>query len=169
MNGETLEGTRITLVYVPPNGHEFLIRTHGRPPRWKRYEEEMEHNFNLLTEEVRKENMDLDKVSDLILQFTYFWYNFMPLSRGTAACGYIGLVAMFLAIGIKIKDLVPEKLLVDWEAILRPTPEDFIQQIKPWLYPSRENIDIEEFESLPDMNKTFPTIKSYIEALNLEE
>lgn len=46
----------------------------------------------------------------------FYWYNFMPLSRGTAATGYIALVAMFLAIGVKIDTLVPEEFLVDWQA-----------------------------------------------------
>jgi hypothetical protein len=45
----------------------------------------------------------------------FYWYNFMPLSRGTAATGYIALIAMFLAIGVKIDTLVPEEFLVDWQ------------------------------------------------------
>ncbi len=39
----------------------------------------------------------------------------MPLSRGTAAVGYMGLIAMFLAIDIDIDTMVPKDFQVDWE------------------------------------------------------
>ena len=46
------------------------------------------------------------RVSDLILTMTFFWYNFMPLSRGTAAVGYMGLLAMFLAVDIEVQQFI---------------------------------------------------------------
>lgn len=39
----------------------------------------------------------------------------MPLSRGTAACGYVGILGMFLAIGYKINTRVPALVSTDWE------------------------------------------------------
>jgi hypothetical protein len=40
----------------------------------------------------------------------------MPLSRGTAACGFIGMLGMFLAVGIKIDTSVPGGTWsTDWE------------------------------------------------------
>jgi hypothetical protein len=55
-------------------------------------------------------------VSDLILTIAFYWYKFMPLSRGTAACGFISIIAMFLAVGIKIDTNVPGGIWsTDWE------------------------------------------------------
>jgi len=158
----------LTVQYSPPEGYEFSIRTPGTPPRWIDYDLEMQHFFDLLTEEVSKESWDINLVSDLILTLTFYWYNFMPLSRGTAACGYVAMVAMFLALGIKINDLVPEGALVDWEGILRPRPQEFIDTISPWLYDMREKIDMTEFESLPDMSSTITTLRMMIEVMNCE-
>jgi len=166
--GKILEGTRLTLQRTDPEGYEFSIRTPGTPPRWIDYDLELQYIFDLLTQAVREDNIDIDKVSDLILTVTFYWYNFMPLSRGTAACGYVCLVGMFLAIGIKINTLVPAKFLVDWQGILRPTPELFIEQLKPWLYSSRVKIDLDEFDRLPNVADTFPNIRSMIEGLNCE-
>jgi hypothetical protein len=71
-----------------------------------------------------------DRTSDLILTMTFYWYNFMPLSRGTAAVGYMALLAMFLAIDVEvcmsyvnhaltylsqISARVPKDVQVDWE------------------------------------------------------
>eukprot|EP01125_Pyxidicula_operculata_P000419 TRINITY_DN10452_c0_g1_i1.p1 TRINITY_DN10452_c0_g1~~TRINITY_DN10452_c0_g1_i1.p1 ORF type:complete len:911 (+),score=214.49 TRINITY_DN10452_c0_g1_i1:33-2765(+) len=166
--GKIMEGTRLTLQKSEPEGFEYSIRTPGTPPRWVDYDLEMKHIFDLLTKEVRKPDYDLDKVSELILTVTFFWYNFMPLSRGTAACGYIALIAMFLAIGIEITNMVPTNFLVDWQGILRPKAELFNAQIKPWLFPARTKTDMKEFESIPSLAKMFPTIRSIITALNLE-
>jgi len=167
--GSIMEGTRLTIQYHAPDGYEFSIRTPGTPPRWIDYDCELTYVFNMLVEEARKENMDLDRVSELILTVTFYWYNFMPLSRGTAACGVIAMVAMFLAVGIKINGMVPEEFLVDWEGILRPHPQEFIDSLKPWLYPMREKVDKNDFESLPKVDDVFPTIRAIIEGLNCED
>eukprot|EP01126_Amoeba_proteus_P048813 TRINITY_DN5665_c0_g3_i7.p1 TRINITY_DN5665_c0_g3~~TRINITY_DN5665_c0_g3_i7.p1 ORF type:complete len:397 (+),score=66.41 TRINITY_DN5665_c0_g3_i7:136-1326(+) len=163
-----LEGTRLTLQSTEPEGYEFSIRTPGTPPRWMDYDQELAHILQLLTEAVKAPNRDLEKVGDLILTLSFYWYNFMPLSRGTAACGYIALVGLYLAVGLRINTMVPPKFLVDWEAILRPRPEDFIAQIKPWLSPSLVAVDMAQFDELPSVEETFPTIRSMIEILNCD-
>ena len=92
---------------------------------------------------------------DLIYsQYNANRYNFMPLSRGTAACGLLLLQAMLLAVGWERQSQVPRNQQVDWEvadghlillllltmcvcfvclkAILSPTPTDFIDSLKEW-------------------------------------
>jgi len=162
--GIILEGTRLTIQYVPPEGYEFSIRTPGTPPRWKEYENEMDYVYKLLVAEVTADVLDLDKVSEWILTLTFYWYNFMPLSRGTAAVGFICLLGMFLAIGIEISQQVPKGQQVDWEGILGPKPQDFIDSLKPWLYPARKATEV--LNTLPSVSKTFPTIRSRIQAMN---
>jgi tetratricopeptide (TPR) repeat protein len=164
--GKIMEGTRLTLQYVPPEGFEYSIRTPGTPPRWIDYDLELAHCFEQFLAEASKPDFDLDTVSDWILTIVFYWYNFMPLSRGTAATGYIALVAMFLSVGIKINRTVPPKVLVDWEGILRPTPRDFIDTVKPWLYAAREKLSLEEFDAMPSMRETFPTLRQAIMAMN---
>lgn len=48
------------------------------------------------------DNRDMDEVVDLICTLSFYWYNFMPLSRGTAMCGLICLHAMLLSVGLKV-------------------------------------------------------------------
>lgn len=54
---------------------------------------------------------DKPKVATLTLKFAYYWYNFMPLARGTAVCGYITLLAIFLAAEMPITTAIPKVCL----------------------------------------------------------
>uniref|UniRef100_A0A6B2KYK7 Uncharacterized protein n=1 Tax=Arcella intermedia TaxID=1963864 RepID=A0A6B2KYK7_9EUKA len=162
-----LEGTRITLQKSEPEGFEFSIRTAGTPARWEQYDAEMTSIWNKLTEAVREKPLDMDKVSNLILTFEFFWYNYMPLSRGSAAAGLIVMISMFLAIGIKIDTSIPKDFLLDWEGILRPKAADFIKVVSAWLYPARKPIDINQFDELPPVITTFPTLREMTTVLNL--
>jgi len=162
--GKIMEGTRLTLQYADPEGFEYSIRTPGTPPRWVDYDKELKFVFSALSEEARRPEPNIDKVSDWILIMTFYWYNFMPLSRGTAAVGYMGLLGMFLALDIEITSFVPKDIQVDWEGILTPKPEEFISFISTWLYPSRQRLSIDH---LPSVNKTFPTVRSMVQALNV--
>ena len=42
------------------------------------------------------------------LTYVYYWYNFMPLARGTAVTGYITLLAIFLAADMPITSYIPK-------------------------------------------------------------
>ena len=64
----------------------------------------MDHAWRLLTLEARREGgPDVDKFMDLALAFYFYWVNFGPLSRGTAACGYLSILALMLSIGYEIQ------------------------------------------------------------------
>eukprot|EP00897_Mesotaenium_endlicherianum_P000971 jgi/Mesen1/10875/ME000093S10392 len=66
----------------------------------------------------------------LTLQKTY---NFMPLARGTAVVGYVVLLALFLAASMEVTAPIPRGIQVDWEAILSPSLDMFVQSVGPWL------------------------------------
>lgn len=64
-------------------------------------------------------------------QFAYYWYNFMPLARGTAAVGYSTVLTLFWAAGMPVTAYIPKDYQVSafcavrlwfWEpaAVLRP-------------------------------------------------
>lgn len=43
-----------------------------------------------------------------VLTFVYYWYNFMPLARGTAVSGYITLLSLFMAAGMPVTEPIPK-------------------------------------------------------------
>ncbi|KAL3144958.1 hypothetical protein ABBQ32_003464 [Trebouxia sp. C0010 RCD-2024] len=134
--GHTMEGTRLTIVKVPtqPDAFEFSIRTPVTPPRWKDFEQEFQELWEGLMQALAAEHKPL--IAHAALTYVYYWYNFMPLARGTAVTGYITLLAIFLAADMPITAFIPKNYQVDWEAILARSPEPFIQSVSPWLYPS---------------------------------
>jgi hypothetical protein len=98
-----MAGTRITLLQKPPAGFDFTIRTPGTPPRWVEMDGEMAHVWKLLRAEAQRQPApDLDRFTELALTFYFYWVNFGPLSRGTAACGYIAFFALMLSIGSRL-------------------------------------------------------------------
>lgn len=170
VDGKILDGTRLTLQKMGENSFDFSIRTPGTPPRWVDYDHEMSAAWEALCETSCWEaygstDMNLlERVRDCILKLTYYWYNFMPLARGTAAVGYITLLGLFLAAGMEITANIPEGLQVDWEAILSPEVSSFIQAVSPWMYPAvKSNV---AWQSLPDVSSTFPTTGSVVAALS---
>ena len=60
------------------------------------------------------------QVADVALRFVFYWYNFMPLTRGTAMCGLLALHAILLAAGYAVSEPLPEGVQIDWLAILTP-------------------------------------------------
>ncbi|GAM26964.1 hypothetical protein SAMD00019534_101390 [Acytostelium subglobosum LB1] len=173
--GHLMEGTRLTLQYASPEGYEFAIRTPCTPQRWKDYDEEMTLAWNDLCSKVyqmiecAEEEADtklvrlLGEISDAILRITFYWYNFMPLTRGSAAVGYTVLLGVFLSLGYEVDAPLPKNLQPDWEAILRPTPESFTKVINPWMYPALEQRSI---SNLPDVASTISTLRQLIQVLN---
>jgi len=90
-------------------------------------------------------------------------YNFMPLSRGSAVVGYIVLLGLFLAANMDVTTSIPPDVQIDWEAILSPDPETFVDAVKPWLYPS---IKISRcLKDYTDVSCTFSTTGSVVAAL----
>ena len=69
--------------------------------------------LHVLWEEVLKglQAQDRPRAAESVLKFAYFWYNFMPLARGTAAAGYIFILSMFLAAGMPVMASIPKASL----------------------------------------------------------
>ena len=60
-------------------------------------------------------------------QFAFYWYNFMPLARGTAAVGYSTVLGLFWAAGMPVTAHIPKDYQVrchGWEGFdwSRPLP-----------------------------------------------
>lgn len=115
------------------------------------------------SESARKEDRE-DAVCDLILTMFYYWVNFGPLSRGSAACGYVVLSGLMAAAGWRLTEPLPANVQMDWEAILRPNPEAFIAKARPWLKRTRRREDV--LEGVPQVAVAFPTALEALMALN---
>jgi len=164
--GKSMAGTRITLLQKQPDGFDFTIRTPGTPPRWVEMDAEMSHVWRLLQNEARKkEGPDVDKFTELALTFYFYYVNFGPLSRGTAATGYIAFFALMLSIGYEVQCSPPEGTQVDWPAILSPTPTDFVGEVRKWMYPARKATDI--LDNCPHVAHHCATARRMTEALNV--
>uniref|UniRef100_A0A0V0IXD6 Putative tetratricopeptide repeat protein 13-like n=1 Tax=Solanum chacoense TaxID=4108 RepID=A0A0V0IXD6_SOLCH len=170
LEGKRLEGTRITVVKMGEIGYDFAIRTPCTPARWDDFDVEMTSAWEALCDAYCGENYGstdfdvLENVRDAILRMTYYWYNFMPLSRGTAVVGFIVLLGLLLAANMEFTGSIPKGLQVDWEAILEFDSSSFVDSVKKWLYPSLKVST--SWKSYPDVTSTFETTGSVVTALS---
>ncbi|KAJ8765768.1 hypothetical protein K2173_014890 [Erythroxylum novogranatense] len=168
--GKRLEGTRITLVKMEERGFDFAIRTPCTPARWDDFDAEMAMAWEAVCNAYCGETYGctdfnvLENVREAILRMTYYWYNFMPLSRGSAVVGFIVLLGLLLAANMEFTGKIPKDFQVDWEAILKFDPNSFIDSVKSWLYPSL-NITT-SWKDFPDVTSTFATTGSIVAALS---
>lgn len=168
--GKQLEGTRITLLKSVEHGLDFAIRTPCTPSRWDEFSAEMTLAWEAICNAYCGETYGstdfsmLENVRNAILRMTYYWYNFMPLSRGTAAVGYIVLLGLLLAANMEVTESIPQGVQVDWEAILNFNPNSFVDSLKTWLYPSIKVTT--SWKEYPDVNSTFSSTGSVIAALS---
>lgn len=171
--GKTLEGTRLTMQKKGEKAFDFSIRTPCTPQRWADYNAEMAAAWEALCEAYCGEPYGstdiscLEKVQECILRLSFYWYNFMPLSRGTAVVGFVVLLGLFLAANMEFTGKIPEDVQVDWEAILSTDFQSFMQAVQPWLYPSLKTGT--SWQTLPNISATFLTTASVIAALSTYE
>ncbi|XP_059623973.1 suppressor of RPS4-RLD 1 isoform X2 [Cornus florida] len=164
--GRRLEGTRITMLKMGEHGFDFAIRTPCTPSRWEDFDAEMAMAWEALCNAYCGEtygSTDFDvlkNVRDAILRMTYYWYNFMPLSRGSAAVGFVVLLGLLLAANMEFTGSIPQGLQVDWEAILNFDPNSFVDSVKSWLYPSLKVTT--SWKDYPDVTSTFETTESIV-------
>ncbi|CAI5481742.1 unnamed protein product [Closterium sp. Yama58-4] len=173
--GKVLEGTRLTLVKTP-TGFDFAIRTPGTPSRWADYDAEMTAAWEDLCTVVGEKMQggtwrpplgpSMARFQRAVLRLAYYWYNFMPLARGTAMVGYVVTLALFLAAQLQVTAAIPPKLQVDWEAILSSRFETFASAVMPWLSPSVTPLTDPTLSSFPSLTSTLPTVASAVAALS---
>ncbi|KAJ6246391.1 suppressor of rps4-rld 1 [Anaeramoeba flamelloides] len=169
---ETMDGTRLTIQFKYPEGLEFSIRTPGTPPRLIEYSRELSslwESLHALAKKGKDENdrwVESEKILDCIIKITFYWYNFMPLSRGTAAIGYIGLISMLLAFNFEIKRELNMDVQLDWEAILEQDPNVFKKVALKWLNPNLEKSSI--LEQLPQLDLEITTLRNMIQIMILD-
>ena len=96
-------------------------------------------------------------------QIFYYWVAFGPLSRGSAACGYVVMLGLLLALGVSVADTpMPEGVQMDWEAILRPSPRAFIDE------GAHSGARDDPLRGVPLVAETFATTRDVLRALNAD-
>jgi hypothetical protein len=165
--GKVLEGTRLTLLYHEPAGYEYTIRTAGTPIRWVEFHNELNICFDKFINAILYKKQESKIILKHSLEMFYYWVQFAPLSRGSAACGYAVLMTGMLASGYLITEPIPKGKQLDWEAILTPDFEVFYNKVENWFV-------IENSPFLKDdflhffLNERPKTLKEMIQLLSFE-
>ncbi|XP_032169611.1 tetratricopeptide repeat protein 13 isoform X8 [Mustela erminea] len=108
---------------------------------------------------------EADAVCNLILSLVYYFYNLMPLSRGSSVIAYSVIVGALMASGKEVAGKIPKGKLVDFEAMTAPGSEAFSKIAKSWM--NLKSIS-PSYKTLPSVSETFPTLRSMIEVLNTD-
>ena len=85
--------------------YEASIRTPVTPKRWKDFDAELTAVWEAVIDALA--SADKPKIAVAVLTFVYYWYNFMPLARGTAVCGHITLLSLFALAGMPLTAAIP--------------------------------------------------------------
>ncbi|CAI5533724.1 unnamed protein product, partial [Closterium sp. Naga37s-1] len=116
---KVLNGTRLTITATDP-GQEFAIRTPLTPSRWRDFDMEMAAAWKDISLAVAHTSLrDSDPqayrkaIQDNILRMAYYWYNFMPLARGTAMNGYVMTLALLLAVDLRVSQPIARGVQVN--------------------------------------------------------
>jgi hypothetical protein len=168
-----------------PDAFEFSIRTPVTPARWAAYDAELAVHFDaLLTALAPADGGGASAAADApvadaaaagaaALRFAYYWYNFMPLARGSALCGLAALLGALLAAGTPVRAPMPAGFQADWEAILESDPDAFAAAIGAWACPpelggapTAAPRPCAPPGALPGVAATLDTLRARVEALN---
>lgn len=161
-----LDGVLLNLSGQRDDDISFLLESSARPARTNQFTPELEYLWGKLSDDVMKQKNIKDAQNDFntILTMMYYFYNFIPLSKGSSAVAYTVALGLFLAIGQEVTGPIPVEKQPDLEAMLSSTPEVFIKNIQRWLGLRRTSI--KQIQKLPSVTETFATSRSIIEALN---
>ncbi|XP_068752417.1 tetratricopeptide repeat protein 13-like [Montipora capricornis] len=160
----SLEGLNLSLSESGSN-LLFTMDTPTTPSRTAVYHSELEHIWGQLNDEMRKPgNKDLDLIGNYILSLVYYFFNLMPLSRGSSAVAYAVALGLFLAVGRETTGKIPPGKEVDLEAMIGGSVEVFTQHVKGWLALKKLSKPV---TSLPLVSEVFPTLRAVLEALNV--
>ncbi|XP_033125868.1 tetratricopeptide repeat protein 13-like [Anneissia japonica] len=137
-SSKRLEGSIFALTGDVTGNVLFSLDTATTKKRTEQYYVELDYIWQSLTEEMKKahgslKDSELERITNLILSLAYYFYNLMPLSRGSSVVAYTVAIGLVLAIGKEVTGKIPKGKVVDIEAILAGTPETFASLSKSWM------------------------------------
>ncbi|XP_028013758.1 tetratricopeptide repeat protein 13 isoform X2 [Eptesicus fuscus] len=168
--GKEYDGFTITITGDRVGNILFSVETQTTEERTQLYHAEIDALYRDLTAKgkvliLSSEFGEADAVCNLILSLVYYFYNLMPLSRGSSVIAYSVIVGALMASGKEVAGKIPKGKLVDFEAMTAPGSEAFSKAAKSWM--NLKSIS-PSYKTLPSVSETFPTLRSMIEVLNAD-
>ncbi|XP_061017493.1 tetratricopeptide repeat protein 13 isoform X2 [Dama dama] len=168
--GKEYDGFTITITGDKVGNILFSVETQTTEERTQLYHAEIDALYKDLTAKgkvliLSSELGEADAVCNLILSLVYYFYNLMPLSRGSSVIAYSVIVGALMASGKEVAGKIPKGKLVDFEAMTAPGSEAFSKIAKSWM--NLKSIS-PSYKTLPSVSETFPTLRSMIEVLNTD-
>ncbi|KAM5144729.1 tetratricopeptide repeat protein 13 isoform 8-T8 [Callospermophilus lateralis] len=168
--GKEHDGFTITVTGDKVGNILFSVETQTTEERTQLYHAEIDALYKDLTARgkvliLSSEFGEADAVCNLILSLVYYFYNLMPLSRGSSVIAYSVIVGALMASGKEVAGKIPKGKLVDFEAMTAPGSEAFSRIAKSWM--NLKSIS-PSYKALPSVSETFPTLRSMIEVLNTD-
>ncbi|XP_059119805.1 tetratricopeptide repeat protein 13 isoform X6 [Peromyscus eremicus] len=168
--GKEYDGFTITITGDKVGNILFSVETQTTEERTQLYHAEIDALYKDLTAKgkvliLSSEFGEADAVCNLILSLVYYFYNLMPLSRGSSVIAYSVIVGALMASGKEVAGKIPKGKLVDFEAMTAPGSEAFSKIAKSWM--NLKSIS-PSYKTLPSVSETFPTLRSMIEVLNTD-
>ncbi|XP_048223381.1 tetratricopeptide repeat protein 13 isoform X2 [Perognathus longimembris pacificus] len=168
--GKDYDGFTITITGDKVGNILFSVETQTTEERTQLYHAEIDALYKDLTAKgkvliLSSEFGEADAVCNLILSLVYYFYNLMPLSRGSSVIAYSVIVGALMASGKEVAGRIPKGKLVDFEAMTAPGSEAFSKVAKSWM--NLKSIS-PSYKTLPSVSETFPTLRSVIEVLNTD-
>lgn len=93
----------------------FALSLASTPARTNAYAAQMDHFLLQLHQEVQKGGLgkisDLDPILSSILSLVYYFYNLMPLTRGSSVVAYAVLLGLVMSLGRQVRfiAITPER------------------------------------------------------------
>ncbi|XP_017741076.1 PREDICTED: tetratricopeptide repeat protein 13 isoform X5 [Rhinopithecus bieti] len=168
--GKEYDGFTITITGDKVGNILFSVETQTTEERTQLYHAEIDALYKDLTAKgkvliLSSEFGEADAVCNLILSLVYYFYNLMPLSRGSSVIAYSVIVGALMASGKEVAGKIPKGKLVDFEAMTAPGSEAFSKVAKSWM--NLKSIS-PSYKTLRQYQKPFPTLRSMIEVLNTD-
>uniref|UniRef100_F6TL01 Tetratricopeptide repeat domain 13 n=1 Tax=Macaca mulatta TaxID=9544 RepID=F6TL01_MACMU len=136
--GKEYDGFTITITGDKVGNILFSVETQTTEERTQLYHAEIDALYKDLTAKgkvliLSSEFGEADAVCNLILSLVYYFYNLMPLSRGSSVIAYSVIVGALMASGKEVAGKIPKGKLVDFEAMTAPGSEAFSKVAKSWM------------------------------------
>uniref|UniRef100_A0A8D2BD86 Tetratricopeptide repeat domain 13 n=1 Tax=Sciurus vulgaris TaxID=55149 RepID=A0A8D2BD86_SCIVU len=166
--GKEHEGFTITVTGDKVGNILFSVETQTTEERTQLYHAEIDALYKDLTARgkvliLSSEFGEADAVCNLILSLVYYFYNLVPLSRGSSVIAYSVIVGALMASGKEVAGKIPKGKLVDFEAMTAPGSEAFSRIAKSWM-----NLKSCTLPCRSTHFPVFPTLRSMIEVLNTD-
>ncbi|XP_047137907.1 tetratricopeptide repeat protein 13 isoform X1 [Hydra vulgaris] len=165
--GGLLHGVMLSITGETESDATLSIQSSRTSLQINQYIAEFNHLFNELKLAVLKNKTDTDNdlAVDIVLKFIYYFYNLLPLSRGTSAVAYSVAVGLFLGVNKEITSFIPKEKQPDIESYFSGSPDAFVKKMRTWMTFKNSNPPI---TSYPSVSETFSTSRTIIEALNVD-